>query len=87
MQPEVVLGKLGLAVQASSRRHADLYSKQGSHIISAYTYSLKNKEDVKRVREELRQIGVFWKIRYTSYLNATAEDYSNSAGAKSIYYE
>ncbi len=87
MQAAVVLGKLGIAIQATSRTHADLYSKQGSHVISVYTYNVKDKEDVKRVRKELQELGIHWRIYYTLYLEAPKEGSGKSSGAKSIYYE
>lgn len=85
MQGPTVLGKLGIAIQATSRTHADLYSKQGSHVISVYTYSVKDKEDIKRVRKKLEELGIHWKIRYILYLEAQKE--GRSSCAKSIYYE
>ena len=70
LHTQTKLGNLGIAVQAATRVHADLYSKKGSHVISVYTYSFKDKADVKRVREALRRLGISWKISYIPYLDA-----------------
>ena len=61
---QTVIGKLGIAALASTRIHADIESKSGSHIIKVYTYDYKDEKDVYRVRDALRDLGVFWKIYY-----------------------
>ncbi|MDE1859519.1 MAG: DUF1917 domain-containing protein [Candidatus Micrarchaeota archaeon] len=84
LQAPTVLGQLGVAIEASSKLHADLYSKKHSHVLSVYVHSSKDKANVKKVRESLRSLGVFWKLRFIPYLDS---EIGNSEGAKSIYYE
>jgi hypothetical protein len=87
LQAPAKLSKLGIAIQASTRLHADMYAnkKGGSHVISVYTYNKKDEADVKRVRQALRELGIApnTSLRYIPYL----DNPNNTGGAKTIYYE
>ena len=84
IRTQTKLGKLGLAAEASSRAHADVYSKKGSHVIAVYTPDFRDKRQVLRVRENLRTLGVEGKIRYTK-LNLAKQD-GKDGTALTIYY-
>lgn len=52
-------GKLGVSVKVSVNK-----SKNQEHVICVYTYDYTDKQDVMRVRQSLRDIGVVWPIGY-----------------------
>lgn len=60
-------GKLGSSAKAATAKPSPLGepSKKGK-LICIYTYDWKDEKDVKRVREELRKLGITNKIPYKS---------------------
>lgn len=59
----VELGKLGNWAKVSTKGSL---RKRKEHVICVYTYDYEDREDVMRIREILRKIGVDWRIRYKS---------------------
>ena len=60
----VELGKLGNRAKVSTA--GSLSEKRPGHVICVYTYDFEDREDVMRIREVLRKIGIKQKIRYKS---------------------
>lgn len=61
-------GKLGAEAKVSTPKPkpADIGHKKGEHVICVYTYDYTDEKDVKRIREELRKLGITNKIPYKS---------------------
>ena len=59
-------GRLGQEVKVSTPKPkpADIGYKKAEHVICVYTYDWTDKKDVKRIREELRKLGITNKIPY-----------------------
>ena len=55
-------GRLGELAKAP--RHSVYAQSSGSGVIRVYTYDWKDRQDVERIREELRKIGIIRKISY-----------------------
>lgn len=57
---------LGIESKVSTAKPKDprIGYRKGRHVICVYTYDWRDKEDVIRVREELRKLGVIHKIYY-----------------------
>ena len=59
-------GRLGQEVKVSTPKpkSADIGYKKAEHVICVYTYDWTDKKDMKRIREELRKLGITNKIPY-----------------------
>ncbi|MEK7068784.1 MAG: putative phosphothreonine lyase domain-containing protein, partial [Patescibacteria group bacterium] len=76
-------GKLGDLAKTSAKR-----SGSERKVICVYTYDWTDREDVKRVREELRRIGITRKIPYKADEDTERGVYrTNSREKVSKYYE
>jgi len=81
-------GLLGGASKVSTAMPSPLAPKANLKVICVYTYDFTDKEDVMRIREELRKIGVTNKIPYKSDKATITGQYSfTKKGRVSIYYE
>jgi len=81
-------GLLGEASKVSTAMPSPLAPKPNLKGICVYTYDLTDREDVMRIREELRKIGVTNKIPYKSDNATRTGQYSfTKKGRVSIYYE
>lgn len=57
-------GKLGDSAKVSTAKPNPLAGKSKAHVICVYTYDWTDENDVKRIREELRKLGITNKIPY-----------------------
>lgn len=57
-------GKLGDSAKVSTAKPNPLAGKSRAHVICVYTYDWMDAKDVKRIREELRKLGITHKIPY-----------------------
>ena len=81
-------GLLGSASKSATAKPNINAANSHEKVICVYTYDWTDKEDVMRVRDELRKLGVTWKIPYKSN-NDTLEMKYQVNGDKKIskYYE
>lgn len=68
-------GKLGAGAKVSTAKTNPNSTDISKNVICVYTYDWTDKEDVMRIREELRQIGITWKIPYKSDLDTIRGKY------------
>jgi len=79
-------GKLGGLAKVP--RHSSRAQSPSSGVICVYTYDWKDAQDVKRIREELRKIGIIRKISYKTDEDTERGIYrANSSEKVSKYYE
>lgn len=57
-------GELGFAAKVSTTRPNPNASKADTHVICVYTYDVDDVDDVRRVRQRLRDLGIVAKIPY-----------------------
>lgn len=57
-------GLLGVSAKVSTAKENPHATSKRDGVICVYTYSLDDLEDVRRVRQNLRNIGIIWKIPY-----------------------
>jgi len=59
-------GRLGAETKVSTvkPKPTDIGYKKGEHVICVYTYDWNDEKDVRRIREELRKLGITNKIPY-----------------------
>ena len=81
-------GMLGQASKVATARPNDSASDPNTKVICVYTYDSDDYEDVKRVREVLRTLGITQKIPYKTDLATYMGLYQNKGKANiSKYYE
>ncbi len=78
-------GKLGYEAKAATRPKQ--WSKGLFYVTLVYTYDSDDLDDVRRVREELRLMGVTWKIGYKEDRETVQGHYSSSGKPVSKYWE
>jgi len=81
-------GKLGGSSKVATAKLNPLATDPNKKVICVYTYDWADEKDVKRVREELRKLGIMEKIPYKSDEDTLAGKY-RITGHKNIskYYE
>ena len=81
-------GKLGGLAKASTMKYG-MHSPDSKHgVICVYTHDWKDHQDVKRIREELRKIGITRKIPYRTDEDTERGTYHANGSEKiSKYYE
>ncbi len=57
-------GRLGDQAKVATRAKKDLRDGVGKHVVCIYTYDHDDRADVWRIRAELRELGVTWRIYY-----------------------
>lgn len=82
------MGRLGGSAKVATARPNPNATDSESKVICVYTYDWTDEQDVRRIRQELREIGVVAKIPY----KADAETYSGKYAVRgdkriSKYYE
>ena len=81
-------GRLGSLAKASTAKHGPRSQDSRHGVICVYTYDWKDREDVERIREELRKMGITRKIPYKTDEDTERGTYSASGSEKiSKYYE
>jgi hypothetical protein len=83
-----VEGKLGNDAKVATAKPNPLAGKSGAKVICVYTYDWTDEKDVKRIREELRKLGIVNKIPYKSDEDTLSGKYQITGHTKiSKYYE
>lgn len=82
------LGKLGDSSKVATDRSNPNAKNTNQKVICVYTYDWTDEEDVKRIREELRNLGITLKIPYKADKNTLEGKYANRGNKRiSKYYE
>jgi len=79
-------GELGDYSKVSTLAHIKRI-KSDEHVIYVHTYNWKDEEDVRRVRQKLRELGVSWSIPYKTDRATRKKIFSEGVGKISKYYE
>jgi hypothetical protein len=83
-----LMGKLGEEIKTSTGIRISRSPYKDKAVVIVYTYDYEDKEDVLRIRKELRAIGVTWKIAYKADKESKARKYySKGSDRVGIYYE
>ncbi len=80
-------GRLGAASKVSTRRPNPNAVDPAKGVICVYTYDHADEADVHRVRDELRELGVTWKLPYKADADTRAGRYAHRGDRVSLYYE
>jgi hypothetical protein len=81
-------GKLGSQIKTSTGCKSPLAVSNLKAVIIVYTYDYEDKDDAMRIRNELRQLGVTWKVAYKPDRATKEGKYSNGGDEKiGVYYE
>ncbi|MBU2573155.1 MAG: DUF1917 domain-containing protein [Elusimicrobia bacterium] len=81
-------GRLGDSAKVATARPNPNATDSTKKVICVYTYDWQDKEDVMRIRKELRAIGIVWKIPYKSDEDTDAGKYRIAGHTRiSKYYE
>lgn len=81
-------GKLGSSAKVSTARPNPNAKDPNAKVICVYTYDWTDEKDAKRVREELRRLGISSKIPYKADNDTFAGKYANRGSTRiSKYYE
>lgn len=81
-------GKLGDSAKTATAMQNPNAVDQTKKVICVYTYDWQDKEDVMRIRAELRNIGISWKIPYKADVDTDAGRYRVMGHTRiSKYYE
>jgi hypothetical protein len=81
-------GKLGNDAKVATAKPNPLAGKSRAKVICVYTYDWTDEKDVKRIREELRKLGVVNKIPYKADEDTLSGKYQVTGHTKiSKYYE
>ena len=81
-------GKLGDSSKVATARSNPSATNSNTKVICVYTYDWADENDVKRIREELRQLGVTSKIQYKADHETYSGIYANRGNKRiSKYYE
>ncbi len=81
-------GELGNAAKISSSSPQSIAFNPRNHVICVYTHDWTDKEDVLRIRQKLRTLGITWKIPYKADEDTLRLKYSrNSKERISKYYD
>jgi len=89
IKKSVEKGKLGDSAKVSTAKPSPLAGKSKTHVVCVYTYDWSDEKDVKRIREELRKLGITNKIPYKADEDTLSGKYRITGHRKSIskYYE
>jgi hypothetical protein len=81
-------GKLGDSAKVATAKPNPLAGKSDAKVICVYTYDWTDEKDVKRIREELRKLGITNKISYKADEDTLSGKYRITGHRKiSKYYE
>jgi ribosome-binding ATPase YchF (GTP1/OBG family) len=81
-------GTLGIEAKVSSKKQTDAFGNKKEHVICVYTKNLEDKDDVMRVRNQLRKLGINHKIPYKRDLDTVLGKYVRTTQTKiSVYYD
>ena len=81
-------GRLGSSAKVATARPNPNATNPDTKVICVYTYDWTDEEDVKRIRQELRQLRITWKIPYKADKDTYAGRYAVQGHKRiSKYYE
>lgn len=81
-------GKLGDSAKVATAKPNPLAGKSNAKVICVYTYDWTDEEDVRRIREELRKLGITNKIPYKADEDTLSGKYRVKGHTRiSKYYE
>ena len=81
-------GKLGYESKTATAKPNSLAGKSRQKVVCVYTYDWTDEEDVKRVRYELKNLGIIWEIPYKTYQDTSDRKYRRIVNQRiSKYYE
>ncbi|MXS77402.1 DUF1917 domain-containing protein [Nitrosomonas sp. JL21] len=81
-------GELGASSKVATAKPNKNAVTNNQKVICIYTYDWTDLEDVMKIRDQLRQLGITWKIPYKSDEDTNAGKYANrGSGKMSKYYE
>ena len=81
-------GRLGDSSKVATAKSNPIAAGSSMKVICVYTYNWKDEVDVKRIRTELRALGITWKIPYKSDEDTEAGKYRVTGHTRiSKYYE
>jgi hypothetical protein len=81
-------GHLGGEAKVSTAKPNPLAKNPEKHVICVYTFDAENVEDVKRIRQVLREMGIAQKLPYKSDDATTAGEYEKAGNRRvSTFYE
>jgi hypothetical protein len=81
-------GRLGRSAKVATARPNPNAKNPDSKVICVYTYDWTDDEDVRRLRHELRRLGITWKIPYKADHDTYAGRYAVQGHKRiSKYYE
>lgn len=81
-------GSLGWSAKVSTAVPNPNSSNPNKHVICVYTDDTNDEVDIRRVRTELRNLGIVWKIGYKSDAATRAGAYANRGATRiSKYWE
>lgn len=81
-------GRLGDSAKVATAKANPNAADPGKKVICVYTFDWKDKEDVMRIRSELRRLGIVWKIPYKADEDTFAGKYRVAGHTRiSKYYE
>lgn len=79
---------IGAKVSTAKPKPVDIRYKKDKHVICVYTYNWTDEKDVKRIRKELRKLGITDKIPYKADINTLKGRYAVKGHKRiSKYYE
>ncbi len=85
---EAKAGRLGIAAKVATAKHNELSTSPSVRLICVYTYDCTNLDDVRRVRQRLRELGFVKKISYKTDAATTEGKYAQNGDKKiSLFYE
>lgn len=79
-------GALGIAAKVSTALPSPLSTKSNTHVICVYTDDWTDEEDVMRVREELRKLGIVSNIPYKADIDTLEGKYRVSGHTRISKY-
>ncbi|KKT82709.1 MAG: hypothetical protein A3B99_01835 [Candidatus Yanofskybacteria bacterium RIFCSPHIGHO2_02_FULL_44_12b] len=81
-------GKLGYESKTATAKSNPLAGKSRQKVICVYTYDWTDEADIKRIRDELKKLGIAWKIPYKTDQDTFDGNYRGTVGQRiSKYYE
>ena len=85
---ETKAGRLGIAAKVATAKHNELSTSASVRLICVYTYDCNDLDDVRRVRQQLRELGFIKKISYKTDAATIEGKYSQNGDKKiSLFYE
>lgn len=88
IKPATEQGRLGDFAKVSSAQPRPTATSPHEKVICVYTYDWTDEEDVRRIRQELRALGITRKIAYKADETTLAGKYANQGHKRiSKYYE